>query len=36
MPQTKKPTDYLMGGTGYNVNMKAYNTIVQFLEVNAK
>jgi len=32
MPKTKVANDYLMGGTGYNLNMKAFNTITKFLE----
>ena len=33
-PQTKDAQDYVMAGTGYNVNMKAYTTISQFLDNN--
>ena len=35
-PQTKDAQDYVMAGTGYNVNMKAFNTITRFLEENAE
>lgn len=33
IPQSKNATDYVMNGTGYNVNMKAFNTISQFLNL---
>jgi len=33
-PQTKDSQDYVMAGTGYNVNMKAFNTITQYLDKN--
>ena len=33
---TKDAQDYVMAGTGYNVNMKAFNTITRFLEENAE